>query len=134
MRDINKIAANDSPTIIPTQKPEPLAVPQNINECWSLDFMHDQLAYGRRCRLFHVIDDFNREGLMIEEDLSLPPERVIRALNRIIEWRGKPKCLRCDNGPEYISYKFTSWAHGNAIELIFIQSSNRQQNSMPNFH
>jgi len=91
--------------------------------------MHDQLAYGRRYRLFHVIDDFNREDLMIEADLSLPAERVIRALNLIIEWGGKPKCLRCDNGPEYISYKLTSWAHGNAIELIFIQSGNRQQNA-----
>lgn len=111
------------------EKPEPLVVPQDINECWSMDFMHDQLADGRRCRLFNVIDDFNREGLTIDADLSLPAERVIRALERIIEWRGKPKYLRCDNGPEYISHKLTSWAQENDIQLHFIQPGKPQQNA-----
>jgi putative transposase len=65
--------------------------------------MHDQLSDGRPFRLFNVIDDFNREALGIEVDFSLPSERVIRSFDQIIEWRGKPKVLRCDNGPEYIS-------------------------------
>lgn len=52
--------------------------------------MHDQLSDGRSCRLFNVIDDFNREGLAIDADISLPAERVIQSLDRIIEWRGKP--------------------------------------------
>lgn len=109
--------------------PEPLAVPNEINECWSMDFMHDQLSDGRRCRLFNVIDDFNREALTIDVDLSLPAERVIRSLEQIIEWRGKPKRIRCDNGPEYISYKLTSWAEDKGIELSFIQPGNPQQNA-----
>ena len=67
------------------EKPEALAVPAGINECWSMDFMHDQLANGRSYRLFNVLDDFNREGLAIEVDLSLPAERVVRALNQVIE-------------------------------------------------
>ena len=58
---------------------------------------------GRAFRLLNVLDDFNREGLGIEGDFSLPAERVIRSLNRIIEWRGKPGTIRVDNGPEYIS-------------------------------
>ncbi len=58
--------------------------------------MHDQLVDGRCLRLFNVIDDFNREGLGIEVDFSLPAERVTRVLNQIIEWRGKPACLRCE--------------------------------------
>ncbi len=86
------------------EKPEALAVPEAINESWSMDFMHDQLSDGRSYRLFNVIDDFNREGLAIEVDFSLPATRVIRALDQIIEWRGKPKSIRCDNGPEYISH------------------------------
>lgn len=45
------------------EKPEPLAVPEAINQCWSMDFMHDQLSDGRSYRLFNVIDDFNREAL-----------------------------------------------------------------------
>lgn len=83
--------------------PKPLAVPEAINDTWSMDFMHDQLSDGRNFRLFNVIDDYNREGLGIEVDLSLPASRVIRALEQIIEWRGQPQTLRCDNGPEYIS-------------------------------
>ena len=67
------------------EKPEALTVPAAINECWSMDFMHDQLEGGRSYRLFNVLDDFNREGLAIEVDLSLPAERVVRALNQIIE-------------------------------------------------
>ncbi|EAQ63536.1 putative orphan protein; putative transposase [Marinomonas sp. MED121] len=90
-----------------------------MNECWSMDFMHDQLSDGRRCCLFNVIDT----------DLSLPAERVIRSLNQIIEWRGKPKAIRCDNGPEYISDKLASWAQENSIELSFIQPGKPQQNA-----
>ena len=69
-------------------KPEALAVPQAINKTWSMDFIHDQLADGRSYRLFNVIDDYNREGLCIEVDLSLPLTRVARALDQVIEWRG----------------------------------------------
>ena len=66
------------------ERPEPLAVPETINEVWSMDFMHDQLSDGRSFRLFNVLDDFNREGLAIEVDLSLPSARVIRALEQVI--------------------------------------------------
>src|SRR5690606_341612 len=98
------------------EKPEQLAVPGWINECWSMDFMHDSLSDGRSYRLFNVIDDYNREGLCIDVDFSLPALRVIRALDQVIEWRGKPKVIRCDNGPEYISAVLTSWAESRGIE------------------
>ena len=52
------------------ETPQPLAVPDAPNAVWSMDFMHDQLADGRSVRLFTVLDDFNREGLIIEADLS----------------------------------------------------------------
>jgi len=116
-------------TRIIREKPEALLVPQAINVCWSMDFMHDQLADGRRYRLFNVIDDFNREGLGIEVDFSLPTERVIRALDRIIEWRGKPKTIRCDNGPEYISGTLQAWAKNNGISIAYIQPGKPQQNA-----
>ena len=111
------------------QKPEPLSVPEAINDCWSMDFMHDQLSDSRSYRLFNVIDDFNREGLAIEVDFSLPASRVIRALDQVIEWRGKPNRIRCDNGPEYISNLLGDWAKSNGIELAFIQPGNPQQNA-----
>jgi len=106
-----------------------LAVPAKINEMWSMDFMHDQLADGRSIRLFNVIDDFNREGLAIEVDFSLPSERVIRSLDQIIEWRGAPKAIRCDNGPEYISAVTQAWAARRGIRIDFIQPGNPQQNA-----
>jgi len=111
------------------EKPEVLAVPQAINQTWSMDFMHDQLADGRNYRLFNVIDDYNREGLGIEVDLSLPSLRVARALDQIIEWRGKPTAIRCDNGPEYISQMLADWAEDRGIRLDFIQPGNPQQNA-----
>lgn len=111
------------------EQPAPLAVPSAINQTWSMDFMHDQLADGRSIRLFNVIDDFNREGLTIEVDFSLPAERVIRALDQVIEWRGKPRAIRCDNGPEYISTVTAAWAARHGIEIQFIQPGCPQQNA-----
>lgn len=110
-------------------KPEPLAVPVSVNECWSMDFMHDQLSDGRSYRLFNVIDDFNREALAMDVDLSLPAERVVRALDQVIEWRGKPKVIRSDNGPEYIGATLMSWAEKRGIRLEHIQPGKPQQNA-----
>ncbi len=64
---------------------------------------------GRSIRTFNVLDDFNREGLGIDVQLSLPSARVIRSLEQIIEWRGKPLAIRCDNKPEYISQTSKDW-------------------------
>ena len=111
------------------EKPDVLAVPTAINERWSMDFMHDQLTDGRSIRLFNVIDDFNREGLTIDIDFSLPASRVVRSLNQIIEWRGKPRQIRCDNGPEYVSRLLSDWAYKNNIQLLFIEPGNPQQNA-----
>ena len=111
------------------EKPDALQVPQKINETWSMDFMHDQLGDQRSYRLFNVIDDHNRESLGMDADFSLPTERIIRSLDQIIEWRGKPSAIRCDNGPEYISHKLKKWAHERDISLLYIQPGNPQQNA-----
>jgi len=103
------------------ERPEPLAVHESINQVWSMDFMHDQLSDGRGFRLFNVLDDFSREGLGIEVDLSLPSARVIRSLEQIIQWRGKPFAIRCDNGPEYISRALLAWAAHHGIQTNHIQ-------------
>lgn len=109
--------------------PQPLAQPQSANEVWSMDFMHDHLSDGRAYRLFNVLDDFNREGLGIEVDFSLPALRVIRTLQQIIQWRGIPRALRCDNGPEYLSEALTQWAHSRGIRIEYIQPGKPQQNA-----
>jgi len=111
------------------EKPEALSVPEAINQVWSMDFMHDQLETGRSFRLLNVIDDFNREALGIEIDFSLSSLRVIRELEQIISWRGKPKVIRCDNGPEYISSALQTWAENSQIKIEYIQPGNPQQNA-----
>ena len=111
------------------EKPQPLTVPAALNQAWSMDFMYDQLADGRTFRLFNVIDDFNREGLTIEVDFSLPSERMIRALDQLIAWRGKPLAIRCDNGPEYLSQLMTDWAKRQGITLTDVQPGKPQQNA-----
>jgi len=91
--------------------------------------MHDQLADGRSIRLLNVIDDFNREALGIEVDFSLPAERVIRALDQIIAWRGKPSIIRADNGPELVSARLMEWAAKHHIHIQHIQPGKPQQNA-----
>ena len=114
---------------IKRDKPDALAVPADINQVWSMDFMSDSLSDGRSLRTFNVIDDFNREGLAIDVDLSLPSARVIRSLEQVIEWRGKPKVIRCDNGPEYISSEIENWAAKQNITLEHIQPGKPTQNA-----
>jgi len=114
---------------IKRDKPDALQVPTSQNQVWSMDFMSDTLSDGRSLRTFNVVDDYNREGLGIEVDLSMPSLRVIRALERIIEWRGKPAALRCDNGPEYISQKLIDWANERHITLMYTQPGKPTQNA-----
>lgn len=92
-----------------------------MNQCWSMDFMHDSLMCGRRFRTFNVVDDFNREALAIEVDLNLPAPRIVRVLDRIAAWRGYPAKIRTDNGPEFVSLAIADWADDHGIDLEFIQ-------------
>lgn len=91
--------------------------------------MSDGLSCARRFRTFNVVDDFHREVLVIEVDIGLPADRVIRVLERIIAWRGYPNKLRMDDGPEFISNALAGWAEEHDIELEFIQSGKPIQNS-----
>lgn len=110
-------------------RPDPLDVPRRINQVWSIDFMHDALANGKPFRTFNVLDDYNREGLGIEVDFGLPADRIIRALNQIIEWRGKPQVIRTDNGSEMCSAEFQTWANKRDIQIQFIQPGKPTQNA-----
>ena len=114
---------------VPQRVKQPLMVPGSINEIWSMDFMCDSLVDGRRFRLLNVIDDYNRESLAIEVDTSLPALRVIRTLNRLIEIRTKPKMIRVDNGPEFISERLQQWCETHQIMLQFIQPGKPVQNA-----
>jgi putative transposase len=113
---------------LPARIKQALYQPQVINEVWSIDFMNDALWDGRRFRLLNIIDDCSREVLHIEADLSLPTLRVIRVLEYLREFRGLPKIIRVDNGPEFISHKLDAYCKENKITLVFIEPGKPMQN------
>jgi len=113
---------------LPARIKSPLVVPARPNEVWSVDFMSDALWSGRRFRTFNVLDDFNREALGIEIDTNLPAPRIVRALDQLVEIRGRPQALRMDNGPELISGTLARWAKRHGVELMFIQPGRPMQN------
>lgn len=113
---------------VPQRIKQPLLIPGSVNEGWSMDFMCDSLVDGRRFRLLNIIDDYNRESLAIEIDTSLPALRVIRTLNQLIETRSKPKTIRVDNGPEFISDRLQQWCDDHGITLQYIQPGKPMQN------
>jgi putative transposase len=113
---------------LPQRVKQSLYQPSGLNEVWSIDFMSDTLWDGRRFRLLNIIDDYNREVLHIETDLSLPTLRLIRVLDYLKEFRGLPQIIRMDNGPEFISHRLDIWSKENNVSLAFIQPGKPMQN------
>lgn len=114
---------------LPTRSAQVLAQPASPDQSWSLDFMSDSLSDGRAFRTLNIIDDFNRAAVWIEVDTSLPAERLVRILDLLIVWRGCPKQIRMDNGPELISHKLKDWAKAHSITLVHIQPGKPAQNA-----
>jgi len=114
---------------LPARIKRPLVAAQQPNQGWSCDFMADALWSGRQFRTFNVIDESNREGLRIEVDTSLPAARVVRALDELVELRGKPLSIRMDNGPEFIAKTLADWASSLGITLNHIQPGKPTQNA-----
>jgi putative transposase len=108
------------------QKPAPAERP---NQRWSLDFVSDQLANGRRFRLLTVVDDFTRECLAIEVDTSLSGQRVARVLDQIGQRRGLPERVVTDNGPEFTSQALDRWAYQRGVKQQFIEPGKPVQNA-----
>ncbi len=93
---------------------------KRMNEHWSMDFVSDQLATGQRFRSLTVIDLFSRECLLIEAHRSFPAVKVTEALDKMMITRGQPLVITTDNGTEFTSRHFDSWAHQRGIKLDFI--------------
>ena len=112
-----------------TRERQPLVVLPVANQSWSLDFMQDALYSGKRFRILNILDEGVRECLAIEIDTSLPAARVVRVLERIRRWRGLPKQLRLDNGPELTSTCLITWCQRHQVELVYIQPGKPNQNA-----
>jgi putative transposase len=93
--------------------------PSRLNEAWSLDFVHDQLADGSKFRLLTVIDVFSREALAIEVGSRLRGEDVVAVLNRLVQQRGAPIQLFVDNGAEFTGHMVDLWAYHRKVRIDF---------------
>ena len=112
----------------PASERVPLQLAKAINEVWSMDFVSDSLASGRRIKCLTVADDFSHECLEIAVDYGVSGEYVTRILDRVAVFRGYPLAVRTDNGPEFTSRKFLAWTHAHGVRHILIQPGRPMQN------
>jgi len=105
-----------------------MAIPEDQNLRWSLDFVMDTLVSGRRFRILTVVDDFTRECLGLVVDTSLSGPRVVRELDRIVESRGGPRMIVSDNGTEFTSNAILAWQEEQQIEWHYIAPGKPMQN------
>lgn len=109
-----------------------LEQPNEVNKCWSLDYMSDALVTGRRFRTANVLDDCNRGAIGILASHSLPSLRITNWLDRLAEARGYPDIIRVDNGPENISKHFQKWASERSIKVRYIQPASQLRTHISN--
>ena len=107
----------------------PMIVPERPGERWSVDFMSDQLASGRRFRVLNIVDDFSRECVGQIVDTSISGARLACFLEQLGQERGLPKTLVCDNGTELTSKAMFFWSRNSGVKLHFIQPGKPTQNA-----
>ncbi|XUY30216.1 IS3 family transposase (plasmid) [Agrobacterium sp. rho-8.1] len=106
----------------------PILVEAKANARWSLDFVHDQFACGRRFRVLNVVDDVTRECLAAIPDTSISGRRVARELTTLIERRDKPGMIVSDNGTELTSNAILAWSKDHKVEWHYIAPGRPMQN------
>jgi putative transposase len=106
----------------------PILVEAKVNARWSLDFVHDQFALGRRYRILNIVDDVTRECLAAIPDTSISGKRVARELTAIMNARGKPGMVVSDNGTEFTSNAILAWAKDHRVEWHYIAPGRPMQN------
>ncbi|WP_143276137.1 IS3 family transposase [Brevundimonas diminuta] len=106
----------------------PILVEARPNARWSLDFVHDQFATGRRFRILNVVDDVTRECLAAIPDTSISGRRVARELTALIARRGRPAMIVSDNGTEFTSTAILAWAQDHGVDWHYIAPGKPTQN------
>ena len=112
----------------PPAERTPLNIATKINEVWSMDFVSDSLVNGRRIKCLTVADDFSHECVDIAVDYGIGGQYVTRLLDQAAIFRGYPKVVRTDNGPEFTSRAFMGWAQSHGIRHLLIEPGRPMQN------
>ena len=112
-----------------SEKRGPLQAPTRPNQSWTMDFVSDALSDGRPFRTLNIIDTYTRQCLHIEADTSLGGQRVVRALEALVQQHGTPALIQIDNGPEFRGHALDVWATQNGVELVFIEPGKPTQNA-----
>ena len=108
---------------------EPLLLPSRPNEVWSMDFVMDALSSGRRLKCLTVVDDFTKEAIELMIDHSITGDYVTRALDQVVRFRGAPRAIRTDQGPEFTGQALDQWAYRHGVDLKLIQAGKPTQNA-----
>jgi putative transposase len=109
--------------------PVPLRVPRRVNEVWTMDFVTDALAGGRKFRVLTLEDELTRESLGVMVGLSLPSAAVLTLLGGAVRARGRPAMLVVDNGPEFVARQLQAWTQARDVALRFIDPGRPVQNA-----
>lgn len=123
---------------MPPQRPrirrdyQALLVPQKVNQGWAMDFLSDWVVgpEKRSVRVINVMDEGSRRALWTEAHNSISSSKLIKVLDRLVDSRGAPQYIRCDNGPEFIAGRLKGWADKHGIELRYIQPGKPSQNGL----
>ena len=108
---------------------EKLGLPSRPNEVWSMDFVSDALAGGRRIKALTIVDDFTKEAVDIVADHGISGQYVTRVLDRAARFRGLPVAIRTDQGPEFTGHALDQWAYRNGVQLKLIEPGKPTQNA-----
>jgi len=113
----------------PIGERQPLATSQYVNDTWSMDFVMDALANGRRIKCLTVVDDFSRECVDIAVDHGIGGEYVVRLLDQAAQFRGYPRAIRTDQGPEFTSRAFLAWTAARGVRPLLNDAGCPTQNA-----
>lgn len=113
----------------PARAPAPLRTSSRANETWTMDFVSDALASGRKFRVLTLEDEFTREGLGVAVGFSLPSRAVLAVLGRAVRVRGRPGRIVVDNGPEFAGAALRAWAQARGVVVHFIDPGKPVQNA-----
>lgn len=123
---------------IPPRRPkfrreyQDLLAPEKVNAGWAMDFLSDWVVgpNQEKVRIINIMDECSRKALWTEAYSSISAKTLLEVLDKVVQWRGAPDYIRCDNGPEFISHKLAEWAGTHDVELKFIQPGKPSQNGL----